>query len=72
MKSKMIDQMEDERLKRGSALRNVSMLARRELRRCECKPRDPAQQAEMWRHIIRFCEGAGITSTCLREEEEGS
>ena len=54
-----LDRIEGQAAKMESSLRNVSMLARRQVR----KSREDA-----WLHILRFCEEAGIVANILRTD----
>jgi len=52
-------------------LTSIAMVARREFSRLHrFKPRDVNGQITQWRHILRLCEKAGVTSSCLREEKQ--
>lgn len=62
---------ENERLR--AALKNCRMYAAREIRRHE-RARDrgvaPSAVSDGWRHVLRFCEEAGVVANVLREEED--
>ena len=55
------------------ALENCRMVAAREIRRHDAGKSSPLVTYAAWKHILRFCEEAGVTGSVLRErgEKEG-
>jgi len=50
------------------ALRNCRMLALRELRRHDTGRSDTVLTYAAWKHILRFCEEAGVRGSILRDD----
>jgi hypothetical protein len=50
------------------ALNNCRMVGAREIRRHDVGKSSKILTLAAWKHILRFCEGAGVTGSVLREE----